>query len=683
MLTFHLHNDISPTLECMKSTQTSPILSQGTPRKRRQKKIIACQIKQLSRLRAKLNKKKMFKKEDKKKIVETLNTLLPERIVNFIEMQIDLHSTKGKGRRYSKEMRAFALSLYHVSGKAYRLVSKLFYLPSKSSLRRWVSGMSKSPELNDEAMKVIETKVRSMTEHGRLCSLCLDEMSLKNNLFYDSYSDEVVGFENYGKGEKTATVATSAIVVMARGITENWKQPLGYFLVHESCNSAKVKEIIDEAIEKLHTIGLMVMCIVTDLGSNFHQLTRELGVTPSQPWLTHEGRKIFYLFDPPHLIKAIRNNLMKYNFQFGKFVASWKDIRILYEKDSVLSIRCCPKLTDKHLNPNGFQKMKEKLATHVISHTVAAAILTYVSLNALPPSATGTAEFLLKFDEIFDSLNSSNLNSPEPHRRAMSASSVHKEFIPQAINFVQSLKVMNVATGEDVTNKLRCIKGFQITLQALLLLWDELQQEHSLKFLMTRHLNQDALENFFGSVRQQGGNSDSPTPIQFSRAFRKLFFDNFLAPSVGNCIEDLDLILAGGAFNKSSSLPSEKATKSQVLDIDVNDYRSAPMQSNITGMNAVAYVSGYLLKKCFQRHECQICRSHLISNNLDDTSKLFCYFKAYQSQTETTSGLLSPTTDFITYFSNLERMFAIYRAQSGNSQVVACKSAKVLFCRMP
>ena len=102
--------------------------------------------------------------------------------------------------------------------------------------------MSKSPGLNDEAMKVIETKVRIMNEHGRLCSLCLDEMSLKTNLFY-------------GKGEKTATVATSAIVVMARGITENWKQPLGYFLVHESCNSTKVKEIIDEAIEKLHTIG--------------------------------------------------------------------------------------------------------------------------------------------------------------------------------------------------------------------------------------------------------------------------------------------------------------------------------------------------------------------------------------------------------------------------------------------
>ncbi len=89
--------------------------------------------------------------------------------------------------------------------------------------------------------------------------------------------------------DKTDTVATSAIVVKARGIAENWKQALGYFLVHKSCSSAKVKEIIDDAIEKLHAIGLNVMCIVTDLSSNFQQLTRELGVTRSNPWFIHKG----------------------------------------------------------------------------------------------------------------------------------------------------------------------------------------------------------------------------------------------------------------------------------------------------------------------------------------------------------------------------------------------------------
>lgn len=42
-------------------------------------------------------------------------------------------------------------------------------------------------------------------------------------------------------------------------------------------------------------------------------------------------------------------------------------------------------------------------------------------------------------------------------------------------------------------------------------------------YLHTRRINQDCVENFFGSIRQQGGNSVNPTPIQFIRAFEKLF----------------------------------------------------------------------------------------------------------------------------------------------------------------
>ena len=54
------------------------------------------------------------------------------------------------------------------------------------------------------------------------------------------------------------------------------------------------------------------------------------------------------------------------------------------------------------------------------------------------------------------------------------------------------------------------------------MIWTHLQEKHAFKFLLTRRLNTDPLENFFGSIRQQGGNSDSPTPIQFTRTFSNL-----------------------------------------------------------------------------------------------------------------------------------------------------------------
>ena len=140
---------------------------------------------------------------------------------------------------------------------------------------------------------------------------------------------------------------------------------------------------------------MKVVCVISDLGSNFQQLVTELGITPTHPWFfTDSGKKIIFLYDTPHLIEAVRNNLINYNFHFNGKVASWTDVKVLYERDSTLSIRYCPKLTDKHINPNGFTKMKVKYATHALSHTVTAAISMYVSLGALPLSAAGTAEFI-------------------------------------------------------------------------------------------------------------------------------------------------------------------------------------------------------------------------------------------------------------------------------------------------
>ena len=67
---------------------------------------------------------------------------------------------------------------------------------------------------------------------------------------------------------------------------------------------------------------------------------------------------------------------MKYTFKFDNLDACWKDIDLFYTKDKSLTIRSAPKLTDTHLHPKNFAKMRVKYATQVLSHTVAASICT-------------------------------------------------------------------------------------------------------------------------------------------------------------------------------------------------------------------------------------------------------------------------------------------------------------------
>ena len=66
------------------------------------------------------------------------------------------------------------------------------------------------------------------------------------------------------------------------------------------------------------------------------------------------------------------------------------------------------------------------------------------------------------------------------------------------------------------------------TINALLLLWDDLHQHSGLSFLLTSRLNQDCVENLFSIFCGKGGHRDNPDPGQFRQAFRQVMVDAIL-----------------------------------------------------------------------------------------------------------------------------------------------------------
>ena len=152
---------------------------------------------------------------------------------------------------------------------------------------------------------------------------------LKTHLYYDISVDKIVGLEDYGNGCRTNKLATSGLVFLVRSLTGEWKQPLGYALVNRACPRNEMEMLMREAIDKLKGIGLTVGVVISDMGSNFQNLANHFNTTPKNPWFIHNNQKYFVMFDPPHLLKCIRNNLMKYSYKFGMYVASWNDIEKL------------------------------------------------------------------------------------------------------------------------------------------------------------------------------------------------------------------------------------------------------------------------------------------------------------------------------------------------------------------
>ncbi|GFO24973.1 transposable element p transposase [Plakobranchus ocellatus] len=96
-------------------------------------------------------------------------------------------------------------------------------------------------------------------------------------------------------------------------------------------------------------------------------VTKSLGVSSATTYLMHNGTQYFVIYDPPDLIKSIRNNLHKSGLKCGTSEVSWKYVEAFYAHDCKLPVRMAPKLIDKHIKLPPFAALRVNLATQVMS----------------------------------------------------------------------------------------------------------------------------------------------------------------------------------------------------------------------------------------------------------------------------------------------------------------------------
>jgi len=95
---------------------------------------------------------------------------------------------------------------------------------------------------------------------------------------------------------------------MVQGLSSPWKQPLAYYFACNTTPAAKLKELVCNVVVKLKTVGLTVVCVICDQGATNMQMFSMFGVTTERPSAVTDGQNAFFMFDPPHLLKSVRNN---------------------------------------------------------------------------------------------------------------------------------------------------------------------------------------------------------------------------------------------------------------------------------------------------------------------------------------------------------------------------------------
>uniref|UniRef100_A0A6P7G4G8 Uncharacterized protein LOC114333707 n=1 Tax=Diabrotica virgifera virgifera TaxID=50390 RepID=A0A6P7G4G8_DIAVI len=416
-----------------------------------------------------------------------------------------------------------------------------------------------------------------------------------------------------------------------RGLLHNWKIPICYFVTGGPIHSDNLKNIVVEVVSKLQNIGYIPKVLVCDQASNNRALFKLLGACKDQPPIEIGNQRIFTVFDTPHLLKSLRNNFLnkKLTFFADSNQISWQDIEYTYNIDRTnVRARCMVKITDVHINPNNFQKMRVKLAAQIFSNSVASAISTAKSVGQLhTKTAPHTAEFLKIINNIFDGLNSKYCSDSNPNRKPMSTLSKSTENLKAGLEYLKKIKVFE---NQKERNNIHCLHGFQWTILSVLCLWEELQK-YNVSYLLTSFLNQDPLENVFFIVRNRGGYN--PTPSVNNGNCEIAQTDNLDLTHEVTSVEISDESIETQTVHVEQSLDMQKENNdNQILST------AHSSKCSITNLEtcALTYVAGYIYYKIIKNLNCSKCQEDLLKDNkiLLQKHELMLLFRDYGANEE-------------------------------------------------
>lgn len=592
-----------------------------------------------------------------KELQDKLSEQLPDDQLAFVLSQVKNASRKVQGRRWSYKDKAFALTLLHSSPATYKLLRRVFKLPSVKTLRAAMRNMRIYPGYNATILEAMKKKFAHAEPKSKVVVMSLDEMCIKEAVSYDSGSDSVEGMVD-GK------IANHALGVMISGVADRWKQPIGYFLTSGTVKAQEMKSILLKGIQQLADIGLRVIAVVCDQGTNNQSLfQKELHITPEKPYFDACGQKVYAMYDPPHLIKSIRNNLKNHGFTIDDEIIDWQHIKDFRNADleQGKALRCAPKLSHKHFNLRlRFGHLKVKLATQVLSRSVAMGMRYMVDAKKVPETALPTANFVENMDVLFNCFNSRGFRSTAKLRNALTDQSGHMEFLKEKLSWLQTIK----SNGK---RQPPCLSGWVLSIHALLGIWETLKKDFNFTFLLTRRLNQDDVENLFGVIRHKGHNRDNPDSCQFRAAFRQVMVDQVMVQGNNtNCDPDeIDRFLLT-LKNVNTAIPDAQPVQSQPsLPVDVPEnvrnimaVCAFPPTDDLEGLNdhqvnILAYIGGYIVKKLQEKARlCQSCSVNIVGK-LDNEDARHA-FVLQKNDEGARKGLLAPSNALLGVLELLE-----------------------------
>lgn len=584
---------------------------------------------------------------------------------------------KPQGKRWDFKTKLSALAIFKRSPKTYRYMEKAMQLPSLKTLQRLLKNFPIETGIHRKVINILKKKANNFPSEDKYCTLLFDEMALKKRCIYNDVTETIEGYEDFGQGENMGRrdrVADHALVFMMQGIRIKYKQPVAHYFVTKTISAEKLTAIIKQVISALTDAGFNIIATVCDQAPTNIGALNLLKTLNGQPtddnfFFGHENQKVYIMYDVPHLFKSIRNNFFNGGiFKLNNSIAKWQHLEEAEElnRNNFLNFT---KLTKTVVKPTYKIKMRVKYAAHALSNTTAAILKMMAWRHDKSDEVLQTAAVVEELDKLFDCTNgpSSHKDIKRGIRQNVSKDSNHIE----KWNYYKDI----LKKGEFLNDKMqplrnvRCLKGFEMSLQSLKDIWSTLQSKPGFHYLNLRQLNQDSLENFFGLIRQHSPTNKNPTCTHFVAAMKTSIISGLLAPHTfgANCEDDRNNFLLD---TYKDIMESEEKKSSGITPdyTEVEDESSFPVlsipeetlnkyENDLCSFQEqpIVYVSGYIASKLTQNSSCMEC-INCLKIDKPNNEDLYRYISLREWWTDKVS-LTYPSRDLCDFVNEAQTLY--------------------------
>ncbi|KAG0430199.1 hypothetical protein HPB47_022935 [Ixodes persulcatus] len=165
-----------------------------------------------------------------------------------------------------------------------------------------------------ERLQVERKGLRS--EKEPYCSLIIDEMLIQQKVIYDRQVDRIFGLVDIRceARSKATEVANRLLCFVLRVLSTAYVIPAGYFFTR-NLKHDQLRIFTLSVVKAVEEAGFRKVRIVTDNHQTntamFRQMSDDNTLQHVVPHPVREGEPLFLSFDPNHLIKNLRTNLLE------------------------------------------------------------------------------------------------------------------------------------------------------------------------------------------------------------------------------------------------------------------------------------------------------------------------------------------------------------------------------------